>query len=595
MTMKLVTVSPVGGGVIRDLLASELKPESWSASLNMRFANGFAICRDGIASAFANPAATPYSMALYPAIAGRFLVFSTLGKVYANDGAAITEITRQAAGQSIASITRVGTTATLTTATAHGLSSGASVTVSGASPSQYNGTYSITVTGATTFTYTMASDPGASASPVGLYSYTSNFSGNADDRCKIFVFNGILIYNNPIDGPYYWNGDITTKLQRLPDWPAGQTAYSMLAFKNYLIAIAPTIGGTFYPHRVMWSASAQSGAVPTSWTAAATNDAGDTPQLAETGGALVDAEVLGDSVVIYKKDSRWSMDWVGGTAVFAFRRLPGAEGLISRGCVVAMPKGHVFMSGTDVLLHNGGEAVSLMEGRNRLALFDGLDSGYIGRSFLVANHRRSEVWVVFVRTGQTVPDAVWAWSWKDDTWGYFELPAATCGCSGLIPSAAVTPTGTYDGDAGTWDAVVGTYDQGALNFDQQNLVLGHTTPRFGLANTGFTDFGAAVSWNLEKRGTTLGDSDSMKVVSRTRIQADAPAGTAVNVSVATTLTADADPMYQSPAIFTVGASNFANRFSKAGRFMSFKLAGQSSAGFALRSYDAEYADQRGRF
>lgn len=71
----------------------------------------------------------------------------------------------------IASITRVGTTATLTTTGPHNLPVGPGnlVTVSGATPAQYNGTYQITVTGATTFTYTMASDPGASAAPVGAY------------------------------------------------------------------------------------------------------------------------------------------------------------------------------------------------------------------------------------------------------------------------------------------------------------------------------------------------------------------------------------------------------------------------------------------
>lgn len=72
-------------------------------------------------------------------------------------------------GETISSITRVTTTATLTTAANHNLSNGDVVKVSGATPAQYNGTFTITVTGPTTFTYTMGSDPGASASPVGSY------------------------------------------------------------------------------------------------------------------------------------------------------------------------------------------------------------------------------------------------------------------------------------------------------------------------------------------------------------------------------------------------------------------------------------------
>lgn len=73
------------------------------------------------------------------------------------------------AGQTISTLTRSGTTATCTTSTAHNLITGQQITVSGATPAGYNGTYLVTVTGTTTFTYTMAADPGASASPVGSY------------------------------------------------------------------------------------------------------------------------------------------------------------------------------------------------------------------------------------------------------------------------------------------------------------------------------------------------------------------------------------------------------------------------------------------
>jgi hypothetical protein len=71
--------------------------------------------------------------------------------------------------QTISSITRSGTTATLTTASPHGLITGNRVTISGASSNEYNGTYVITVTGASTFTYVMASTPAANATVVGTY------------------------------------------------------------------------------------------------------------------------------------------------------------------------------------------------------------------------------------------------------------------------------------------------------------------------------------------------------------------------------------------------------------------------------------------
>lgn len=63
---------------------------------------------------------------------------------------------------SISSLTSSGTTATVTTAINHQLKSGQYVIISGATPSGYNGTYAITVTGANTFTFALG---GSLASP----------------------------------------------------------------------------------------------------------------------------------------------------------------------------------------------------------------------------------------------------------------------------------------------------------------------------------------------------------------------------------------------------------------------------------------------
>jgi hypothetical protein len=74
--------------------------------------------------------------------------------------------------QTISTITRGGSgnlTATLTTAVAHGLVTGNRVTITGATESNYNGTYYITVTSPTVFTYTMATAPSGNASTVGTY------------------------------------------------------------------------------------------------------------------------------------------------------------------------------------------------------------------------------------------------------------------------------------------------------------------------------------------------------------------------------------------------------------------------------------------
>jgi hypothetical protein len=69
----------------------------------------------------------------------------------------------------ISTITRVSTTATLTTASSHGLATGKQVSITGCTPAEYNGVYTITVVNSTTFTYIMAAVPSGSASTVGSY------------------------------------------------------------------------------------------------------------------------------------------------------------------------------------------------------------------------------------------------------------------------------------------------------------------------------------------------------------------------------------------------------------------------------------------
>ena len=100
-------------------------------------------------------------------------------------------------GQTISSITRVTTTATLTTASAHNLTTGTFVTVSGAVPVEYNGTFSITVVDATSFTYTMLTTPSGSASTVGSYlvgkwsQIGGGATGNGGDQ--VFVENSQVV------------------------------------------------------------------------------------------------------------------------------------------------------------------------------------------------------------------------------------------------------------------------------------------------------------------------------------------------------------------------------------------------------------------
>ena len=586
-----VKIKDCGKGVNKDLLPSELLPGQWSDSLNMRARNGFAQKRKGVKAAYTTPAVVPYWIHTYVTATARFVLEAGIAKVYADDGTTQTEITRYTDGVEISSSTNSTTTATVNTATAHGRTTGQTITRYGAFPAAYNGTFVITVSDADTFTYTMLSDPGGSATIQGNYSYNvqSDFTGAIDDKWTGGVFNGVGVLNNPVDGPYYWNGDVTTRLRRFPGWPAGQKCDALVIFKNYLIALAPTINGVKQRQLVLWCKAAEPGSMPTEWTATATNDAGDTPQAAARGGSLVDGRPLGDTLAIYGQDGRFALSYIGGNSVFRMSSLPGSDGLLARGCIAETPKGHVFLSNGDVKIHNGGEAVSICEGRIRKWLFNTMDSTNAQRSFLAVNAQTKEVWVVFPSYGQATCDTVAAWNWEDDTWGIFSVSSVTHGTSGLIATGLNADTWASDTDS--WDSDGSTWKENEYSQNEARLILATSTPRIGLAETGTTDFGTSVSWLLEKVGISLEDSDSVKVFSASRPQIDALAGTQFSVAHGSAKTADGAPTYSAPVTFTVGTTDWANRFANGGKYLAIKMYGSNDQPIAMKTYDIDFTVQ----
>ena len=415
------------------------------------------------------------------------------------------------------------------------------------------------------------------------------YTGARDDRWTGGVLNGVLLMNNPVNGLFYWNGDVATKMLAVPGY--ANTALVARPFKNFVIFLNSTVAGVKKPHNVAWSASAVPGAIPTQFTATATNDAGEV-DLAETAGSMVDCLPLGNVNIIYKQDARYAQTFVGGNDVFQFHRLPGDDGLLARGCVVQTPKGHVFLSNGDVKIHAGGEAVSIADGRIRKWMFNLMDAALAPRAFLTLNPQKTEVWVVFPSVGNSDCDNIAAWNWDSDAWGIRAVSGITCGTSGLI-SVALT-NGSYNSRTDTYAAAVDVYNSNQNTPNEARLILGTNAPKLGLAEAGSNDFGVPFTWMLERVGLELDDPDSIKVLSASRPHFNALPGTVVSVYHGASMSPDAAPTYSAPATYVTGSNNWANTFAKGGRYLSYKLTSSDPQPLSLRSFDIDFTKQ-GRF
>jgi hypothetical protein len=423
-------------------------------------------------------------------------------------------------------------------------------------------------------------------------------TGTRDDRWTGGDFNGVFFCNNGVDDPMYWNGDVLTNLATITAWTAGEKADAMRAFKNYLFAMSITKAGTKYPYRLRWSNAADPGALPSAWTASATNDAGEQDLVG--AGHLVDALQLGDALIVYGQEGRYAVRYIGGNDVFSFQQLPGKDGLLARGCVVNTPRGHVFLTNGDVRLHSGGESVSIADGIVRKWMTATMDGPNSVRSFLVLNPQETEVWVVFPAAGSSDCDTVLAWNWTSaagEGWSVFTVPNLTYAASGLI-SSSLGATYTYATvpAALTYDTATSTYGQNEASSNEARLLVATSSPLIGLANTGSQDFGTRISWFLEKTGIPLSaQADSLRSVSRLRPNLDAASGAVVLVKVTTTKAPDEFAAFSASTNYTQGTTTDVNQFTKAGRYGAVRIEGTDDQLVAMRSYRLEVTDAGGRF
>jgi hypothetical protein len=419
-------------------------------------------------------------------------------------------------------------------------------------------------------------------------------TGARDDRWTGGDFNGVFFCNNGVNDPMYWDGNTANNLATISGWTAGTKADAMRAFKNYLFAVAVTKAGTKYPYRLMWSNAADPGSLPTAWTAAATNDAGEQDLVG--AGWLIDALPMGDVLIVYGQEGRYAVRYIGGNDVFSFQQLPGRDGILNRGCVVQTPKGHVFLTNGDVRVHSGGESTSIAEGVVRKWLAATMDATNAQRAFVCLNPQETEVWVCFPSANQSDCDTVAAWNWNDNTWAIFTAPNLTYGSAGLISSALSANTYSSLAGAVTYDTITSVYSQNEASSNEARLIVATSTPALGLANTGSLDFGTRVSWYLEKSGIPLSDdADSVRSISRMRPRLDAVSGAQVLVSLATTMNSDDSATFATGSTYTQGTTNFVNQFTKAGRYGAVRIAGADDQPVAIRSYQLDVPISGGKF
>ena len=337
----------------------------------------------------------------------------------------------------------------------------------------------------------------------------STYAATRNNDWTSTVLGGIVILNEGVNVPQYTTA-AAIELLNLPDWPSSWTCASIRAFREYLVALDMTEGGNRYPQKLRWSHPADPGSVPASWDETdTTKDAGTKP-FSETPGILIDCLPLGSMNVVYKSDSAYAMQFVGGQFVFAFNKIFDI-GIIGRNCVAEVEGQHVFMSNDDIYIHNGGKPQSLLHKKLRDEIFDSMDSAYRSRCRVVADKNRQQVWFFIPTNGTGWLDTAWIWSWRDNTWAKQSMPNLTCASvGGEVDSGQV-----WDSDTDTWD-VDNTVWNNTRAASSQVLLGSALNTKLYQANYLYQAEGINYTNEAERTAIDFGDPNSIKVVRKVR-------------------------------------------------------------------------------
>ena len=277
------------------------------------------------------------------------------------------------------------------------------------------------------------------------------------------VFNGILVVTNGNDVPQSWIPGTDTKAANLANWPSDLTCKVIVPFRYFLVALNLQTGtNTRNAHRIRWSDSATPGTLPSSWAIDdATIDAGEFELPDFTSGPIVDAVPLREWLLIYTRNSVWSMRYIGGQNIFGFTRTFSSIGALENGCVSAFShKGgqyHCVFTGDDVLIHDGSSVIERLEGRLSQHIVRELSDTTWERSYVINFPGVTENWICYPTGDSTYPNRALIWNYNDNTTTFLNLKGVNWTSLGIVDDAEDradwdTQSGSWDDDSGSWDA-----------------------------------------------------------------------------------------------------------------------------------------------
>jgi hypothetical protein len=405
------------------------------------------------------------------------------------------------------------------------------------------------------------------------------------------VFGGVPVLNAG-DGhaPMYWNQNLSTKFADLPAWPANTSCRVLRQYKNLLIALDVTKAGTRFPYMVKWSTEADPGSLPLTWDAAdPTHDAGEF-DLAEGQDPIVDGLGLKDSFIVYKESSTWALDYIGGVFVLKSRKVSGMSGLLNMNCAVDfdadMQNMHFAVTGSDIVIHDGFSARSVLDKKARRFFFQSIDVANRGKVFVFKNPFLNEILVAYPSIGATWCDTALVYNYVDGTVTFRSLPDVTHAAYGPVDNSLA---GNWNQDAAPWDTDLTAWNGPDYTPDTARVMMGSADNRLYLLDASASFDGALPDAWLERRGLHFDAPERIKEIQCVRPRISGNRGGTVMVRLGYADLPDDEPTWGAALPFTIGSTVKIDCF-QSGRYLAIRFETGTAYSWRLDGFSLDVAD-----
>lgn len=224
-----------------------------------------------------------------------------------------------------------------------------------------------------------------------------------------------LLALSPDDGKLYeWQLDGATAAAQVSGAPTGSNAM-MVTEERFVVCFGA--GGV--ARKVQWSDQEDN----TSWTPAATNQAGDI-ELQTNGSILCGLRTRGQSLILTDQDAH-TMTYQGPPFVYGFERVGTSCGVISAAAAASVDKGVIWMGHRSFYIYAGGQ-IQEIPCEVGDYVFTNMNNDQRSKTSCVVNSEWNEIWWFYPSDGSTECDRYVAYDYAENVWSTGELDR-TCG------------------------------------------------------------------------------------------------------------------------------------------------------------------------